>query len=341
MSDRNAIRLERHARLLVRTYPPAYRADRGEEIVGTLLEATPPGRNWPLAYEAASVISGGLRARRAANLRQGVSASLRQAATVGVALYLAQFPGELLWSLVWWVQDGFRYSPYNGPLYLLPSILVAVILGAAWSGRRWLMTVPPVVTFAVTLVYFVVTRSTSAGTLSVYLVMIGLATLAVLVPLTTRAVRPPLSLLWLVCLQLVVAVLYPLVMAALHAKFFAWQWPIDKAVPDVRLSSLSLIGPYSSYLAFIPVLVAICWLITDVRPLIGVILAAMLPNTVEVAIHIVRSSVRLLTGSVVLGPTVDQPIWPIMIAVAIPLALACALVWLLRHRTRTSQRTLS
>jgi hypothetical protein len=203
------------------------------------------------------------------------------------------------------------------------------------------MAVPTVVALTATLVYFVVTHSTSAGTLSLYLVMIGLATLAVLVPLTTRAARPPLSLLWFVCLQLAMAALYPLVMAALGAKFFAWQWPIDQAVPNFRLSSLSLIGPYSSYLAFIPVLVAICWLITDVRPLIGVILAAMLPNTVEVAVHIVRGGVRLLTGSAVLGPTVDQPIWPILIAVAIPLALACALAWLLRHRTRTSARTLS
>jgi len=109
-----------------------------------------------------------------------------------------------------------------------------------------------------------------------------------------------MSLLWLVCLQLAVAALYPLVIAALHAEFFAWQWPIDKAVPDVRLSSLSLVGPYSSYLSVIPVVVAICWLVTD---------------------------------------TLSQPLWPTLIAVAVPLVLACALGWLLRHRTRSSQRT--
>ena len=224
MSEHNVSGLERHARLLMRAYPAAYRADRGEEMIGTLLEATPSGRNWPLAYESASVVGGGLRARRAANLRQGPSASLRQAAILGIALYLAQFPGELVWGLVRWAQGGFRYFPsYAVQAYVLPSALVVVIMAAAWSGRRKLVVVPTVVTFAATLAYFVVTRSAAAGTLSVYLVLIGLVALAVLVPLVTRAARPPMSLLWLVCLQLAVAALYPLVMAVLHDAFFAWR----------------------------------------------------------------------------------------------------------------------
>jgi len=107
----------------------------------------------------------------------------------------------------------------------------------------------------------------------------------------------------------------------------------------IRLSSLSSVGPVSSYPSLIPVVVSLCWLVTDVRPLIGVTLAAMLPNSVVAAVHIVRSSVRFLTGSTVLGPTVSQPVWPTLIAVAVPLVLACALVWLLRHRTRTSSAT--
>jgi hypothetical protein len=49
--------LVRRARWLVRAYPAAYRAGRGEEIIGTLLEATPPGRNWPPSREAVSVIA--------------------------------------------------------------------------------------------------------------------------------------------------------------------------------------------------------------------------------------------------------------------------------------------
>jgi hypothetical protein len=40
--------LELRCQLLLRAYPPGYREDRGDEIVGTLLEATPDGRTWPL-----------------------------------------------------------------------------------------------------------------------------------------------------------------------------------------------------------------------------------------------------------------------------------------------------
>jgi hypothetical protein len=35
---------ERRARMLLRAYPAAYRHERGEEIIGTLLEATPANR---------------------------------------------------------------------------------------------------------------------------------------------------------------------------------------------------------------------------------------------------------------------------------------------------------
>jgi hypothetical protein len=39
--------LERHCRLLLRVYPPGYRRQRGEEILGTVLQGVPAGRNWP------------------------------------------------------------------------------------------------------------------------------------------------------------------------------------------------------------------------------------------------------------------------------------------------------
>jgi len=37
-------RLARCHRLLLRAYPAWYRRERGEEMLGTLLEASPPGR---------------------------------------------------------------------------------------------------------------------------------------------------------------------------------------------------------------------------------------------------------------------------------------------------------
>jgi hypothetical protein len=41
--------LERRCMLLMRAYPAGYRRERGDEIIATLLEATPQGRGRPLA----------------------------------------------------------------------------------------------------------------------------------------------------------------------------------------------------------------------------------------------------------------------------------------------------
>src|SRR5215471_6000904 len=84
-----ASRLERRIRLLLRAYPPGYRAERGEEMLGTLLEATPDGRGWPSARDSWSLLAGGIRARRAANRQPGPAANLRQAVVFGLVLYLS------------------------------------------------------------------------------------------------------------------------------------------------------------------------------------------------------------------------------------------------------------
>lgn len=57
----------RYARLLF-TYPTAYRAAHGEEILSTLLEAARPTQRWPSWRESTSLLLGGLglRARQAA-----------------------------------------------------------------------------------------------------------------------------------------------------------------------------------------------------------------------------------------------------------------------------------
>jgi hypothetical protein len=52
----------RYHRLLF-AYPRAYRRSRGEELLGALLDAAPPGRTRPTAREAINLIRHGLRAR--------------------------------------------------------------------------------------------------------------------------------------------------------------------------------------------------------------------------------------------------------------------------------------
>jgi hypothetical protein len=55
--------LERHCRWLLRAYPAWYRRDRAEEMLGTLLEASPPSRRWPSFRDARALAIGSLRAR--------------------------------------------------------------------------------------------------------------------------------------------------------------------------------------------------------------------------------------------------------------------------------------
>ncbi|GAA4466034.1 hypothetical protein [Phytohabitans houttuyneae] len=55
--------LERRYQRLLFTYPRAYRRSRGEEMVGLLMDAAPPGRTRPTLREAANLVRHGLRAR--------------------------------------------------------------------------------------------------------------------------------------------------------------------------------------------------------------------------------------------------------------------------------------
>jgi hypothetical protein len=56
-------RLESRARHLLSAYPQPYRSERGEEILATVLEAAPAGRDRPTAREALSLIACGLSVR--------------------------------------------------------------------------------------------------------------------------------------------------------------------------------------------------------------------------------------------------------------------------------------
>jgi hypothetical protein len=55
--------LERHCRRLLRVYPAWYRRDRGGEMLGTLLEASPPGARRPSFRDTRALIIAGLRVR--------------------------------------------------------------------------------------------------------------------------------------------------------------------------------------------------------------------------------------------------------------------------------------
>ena len=317
MSELDVSLLVRHTRLLLRFYPPGYRAHRGEEILDTLLETTRPGRGWPPPREVASVIGGGLRARRAANLNQGLRASLRHVGILAAAMIMIQTPAALLSAVGQRIAnlfstDGLPYGMAFLELGLaMGSLLVVMALAASWCGRRWLVAAA-VVAAALAAVACLPVLGGWWKTAVVEMAVPAVVALVVLLPLTKRAERPPVSLLWLPCLPLAVNFVAGLAAASgLH---------INDALFNVPpLSSLVLLAPYNTYLSLVPVLVAVCWLATDVRPLAAVALQFLLMRVLYAAFGGYSAS------------------WTQMaMAVGLSLALTCALVWLLRHRGRTA-----
>jgi hypothetical protein len=134
--------------------------------------------------------------------------------------------------------------------------------------------------------------------------------LVVLLPLTKRTERPPVSLLWLPCLPLAVD---------LAGLTDASRLPVYHLLPVPAFRAETLLYPYGTYLSLVPVLVAACWLVTDVRPLAAVALQFLLIRVIYIAVDGYpgesRSQLAIVVGLLLL-------------------ALTGALVWLLRHRAR-------
>jgi len=301
-------RLERRARWLLRAYPAAYRADRGEEIIGTLLEAVPPGRAWPPSRETAALVAAGLRARRAANLRQGLAASVRQVAVAGAAVYLVQLSALGLGAVAWSARRGhlqFLFWDYGWLFYALGG-LALVILAAGWSGRRGLVAAGAAAAASAAVSSTVISQDWHP--MVVLADFVG-PPVVVFLLFARRTERPPLSLLWLPGLALGVAM----------AESLANTYP---ALFAAVTAGTTLLSPYTTGLSLVTVLVAVCWLATDVRPLASLVFA--------------------FTGSrVVYGFAYGRPlvtVGPAVISVGITASLAavCTLAWLLRRRIHAS-----
>ncbi len=184
--------LERHCRLLLRAYPAAYREDRGEEIIGTLLEATPAGRSWPLARDVRALAVGGLRARAALNRRLTTTANLRIAVLVGAAAYLA-FSAVAYLRVGVLILTGPNAAHRVGWPALAVGVLVGVAVAMAWVSSRRALPV------TAALVAAVAVSLTGSWHHSLFGWPVAeLACLAVLALLAGRAERPGRSWLWAV-----------------------------------------------------------------------------------------------------------------------------------------------
>jgi hypothetical protein len=134
MSERD----EHFARLLL-MYPKAYREERGEEILGTLLDASPSHKYYPALRDVLDITLHGMQMRLGLTADRFVGRVLGLAAMPGLAIaavlsiFLAIF-GE-------WLPHVGQAAPMNGPLSTVGLLVyLAWVLGAAsaliWPHRR-------------------------------------------------------------------------------------------------------------------------------------------------------------------------------------------------------------
>lgn len=148
--------LERRYRRLLSAYPPAYRHQREDEIVTTLLDSSAPRQRWPRPLDAANLVWSGLLLRagvavpavmqRAFALAGSVALALAAAIAASCLLVHELLPGLPANASV----DLSTTNPLlhlNGPVARPPHTaawitypawilaLVAVVLGAGAAGR--------------------------------------------------------------------------------------------------------------------------------------------------------------------------------------------------------------
>ncbi|MEO3769180.1 hypothetical protein [Micromonospora sp. B9E7] len=117
--------LEGRYRLLLRLYPDDYRRVRGEEMLGTYLDLTPPGRRWPSAADAADLVAGAVRERLRAAGAGGLLPGVRLAAVLAFVTATAL---SGLWAGAEQIVDpADRSVPAVGPF-----VSVGIVVWSAW-----------------------------------------------------------------------------------------------------------------------------------------------------------------------------------------------------------------
>lgn len=262
--------LERRCRLLLCVYPAVYRKGRGEEIIGTLLDATPAGRSWPRARDIRSLVVGGRRTRATLNRRQTTAANLRIAVMVGAAAYLAFVAAADISFAV------LNLTTKTGQGYqgARPTLVVGAVVGLTvalvWVSRRRAVLMAAMLAATVVVSLTGYWRSVVGWPLS------QLACLAVLALLAGRKLP---SRRWLWPVGLVVA--FPLV-----GYLGPGIWP---------LSILGLLGVMG--------VISLLWVVIDARPAVAMavfLLALLLPaGIVSVAGADIAAGVPVLIALVV------------------------------------------
>jgi hypothetical protein len=296
-------KLERRARALLRAYPAEYRHGRAEEIIGTLLEAAQPGRSYPAAREAWSLIAGGRHARADRNRRPGVKVNVRLALLLGISIYVS-FSAAAPWL---WVIS-YRGDGWTLLLDMNPLALAAAL--GPWLGRRAATTALAIPAGALAAYGYL---SGSRSTAAIIALAEFLIIMAALVVLSGGPVRLPRSWLWLPCA-------FPLVVAV-GRLLSAWRVgaPVSLA-DDLMLGAPSLLA-----------VVVVCWLVTDARPAFALCIAALLEAVATILMDLAFNN-PLMPGQ--LGFFLSQlEFFLLELAIVLPVLLPAA--WLLLRRQKT------
>ena len=136
--------LERRCRWLLRAYPAGYRRGRGEEILATLLENTPPDRSWPTLREGGALVLGGLRVRSGLNQPLTLAANVRLAAVLGLALTLLRLAiADLTFVILFWRH---RHALPGAGYAVACDVLTLAVVAALFFAPRLLAAALAVVT---------------------------------------------------------------------------------------------------------------------------------------------------------------------------------------------------
>jgi hypothetical protein len=306
MSQDSTARLERRARTLLRAYPADYRRDRAEELIGTLLEATPAGRSFPSARDARALIAGGARARAARNRRLTTTANLRLALLLGLSIFLA-FNVNIFLAGQEAGYDGVRWLAIAAGLLSVAAALVP------WLGSRTVATVI-VLPAAALLAYEMLSEMPSdpsmprADTEACLAWM--LVAMSALAALSGGPARLPRSWLSLPCVPL----------AGVAA------WGLLRSSGEGHSNTGIYLPEYAILLL---AAVVTCWFVTDARPAFGLAAAALL--TFLLWDLDILPLVRI--------PTADAVLF-VLLPLAIGLAIMLPLAWLLHRQAASSPRPL-
>jgi hypothetical protein len=289
-------KLERRTRALLRAYPAEYRRERGEEIVGTLLEAVPPGRSFPSARDAWSLVNGGRHARAARNRRLSARENLRLAMLLGMAVFVARS---------FYYPDYLGYARTGG---LDVALATGILAGLAPWLRHWAVRAACVIPAGALFVYTSMLQFSWAGSTAIGRMAVFLVSLAALACWRGRGARPPGSAAVLVCVT-----------------------PVLVMVPwlDSDAESYGTVDPYW-YTAALLVVVAACWLATDARPAFAVVFAMVLSYSLTIVTNLTSPGTLFFTLT-----SVDSLEW-LVSPVALCVVLTVAFAWLLRRQAASA-----